>query len=282
MANPKQKNILLKNELTRIFFIAFGVFLFILFFQPFPLEALIEENRLVYVTGFGGITLIFTFLILIGIPILLPKWFRVTAWESGPPFILLALLLVLTFTANTFYIRYVGKTVLSLYLLFKIFLVSLLPVIILNILYKNKSLEYIIEIIQNKNKLYQSKIQELEQNEKDEITSIYSESKSEKLSVKFMDIISVQSADNYIEIFYLDNELVEKKLIRNTLKNIEVQLAKRPEFIRCHRTCLVNMSHVGKLERSYGGYRLIMKNIDLELPVSRQYLILVRDAINEH
>ena len=282
MDNPSQKNNSLKHELTRIFFITVGVFLFILFFQPFPLEALIEENRLLYVTGFGGIILVFTFLILVVAPILMPKWFKFTTWESGPPVVLLVLLLVFTFTANIFYIRFVGNTDLTLYILFKAFLVSLLPVIILNILYKNKSLEHVIEIIQDKNRLYQIKIQELENNGAKELVTIYSEGKSSKLSVRYSDIISVQSADNYVEIYYLDNEIVEKKLIRNTLKNIEEQLSKHPEFIRCHRTSLVNMSHVAKLERNYGSYQLKMKNIDLELPVSRQYLILVKDAISEH
>lgn len=281
MRNTETNNASFKNELSRIFFIAVGVFLFILFFQPFPLDMLTYNNRLLYVTGFGGITFLFTFLILVITPLLFPKYFKVTTWESGPPLILIILLLIFTITSNAFYIGYVGNTVLSLYILFKIFLVSLLPVIILNILYKNKSLEGIIEILKNQNKLYQSKIMELEQNGKEEIIDIYSDSKSDKLSIKYKDIISIQSADNYIEVNYLVNGNIEKKLIRNTLKNIEVQLTSRPEFMRCHRTSIVSMQHVEKLVKNYSGYSLKMRNLDFDIPISRQYLILVKDAMSD-
>ncbi len=279
MRNTETKNSL-KNELARLFFIAIGVFLFILFFQPFPLDMLTDDNRLLYVTGFGGITFLFSFLILVIIPMFFTKWFKISEWESGPSQLLIILLLIFTITANAFYIRYVGHTVLTLYILFKIFLVSLLPLIILNILYKNKSQELIIEILQNKNKLYETKIQQLESNEKEEIVHIYSDSRSDKISIKYRNIISVQSADNYIEIYYMVKDVTEKKLVRNTLKNIETQLVQLPEFIRCHRTSIVNMLYVTKLERNYSGYRLKMRNLDHYIPVSRQYLILVKDLIS--
>jgi len=269
-----------KNELSRIFLIAVGVFLFILFFQPFPLDMLNYDNRLLYVTGFGGITFLFTFLVLVLIPFLLPKWFKLTTWESGPPVILIFLLLLIHVTSFAFYIRFVGNTALSLYILFKILLVSLLPVIIINILYKNKSLERVIEVLRNQNKLYQLKISELENLEKDVEITLYSDNKAEKITMKYKDIISVHSADNYIEIRYLENDLVKKKLIRNTLKNIENQLAIHPVFIRCHRTSIVNTSNIQKLVRNYSGYALKMNGLKDNVRVSRQYLILIRDAIS--
>jgi len=279
MKQKRHKEDSFKHELTRIFFIAVGVFLFILFFQPFPLDSLNYDNRLLYVTGFGGIIFLFTFLILVLIPHLLPKWFKLATRESGTPMLLIVILLIVTMVANTFYIRYVGNTDLSLYILFKTFLVSLLPVIILNILFKNRSLESIIEVLQDHIRLYQSRISELEYNGMEEEIDIYSDTKSDKITLKYKDIVSVQSADNYIEIQYLEKEVVEKKLIRNTLKNIEIQLVKRPEFIRCHRTSIVNMLHVDRLVRTYNGYSLKMKHLEHEIPVSRQYLVLIRDAI---
>ena len=40
-------------------------------------------------------------------------------------------------------------------------------------------------------------------------------------------IISIKSADNYIEIYYLENVKVEKKLVRSTLKsNIKIESKK--------------------------------------------------------
>ncbi|PLX12280.1 MAG: hypothetical protein C0597_13625 [Marinilabiliales bacterium] len=280
MEQRTQKEDSFKHELTRIFFIAVGVFLFILFFQPFPLDSLNYDNRLLYVTGFGGIIFLFTFLILVLIPFLFPKWFKLSIWERRTPLLLIITLLIVIMAANAFYIRYVGNTDLSLYILFKTFLVSLLPIIILNILFKNKSLESIIEILQDHIRLYQARISELECNGMEEEISIYSDTKSDKITLKFKNIVSVQSADNYIEVHYLEKEVVEKKLIRNTLKNIEIQLVKRPELMRCHRTSIVNMLHVEKLLRTYNGYSLKMNYLEHDIPVSRQYLVLIRDAIS--
>ncbi|MCB2196516.1 MAG: LytTR family transcriptional regulator [Bacteroidetes bacterium] len=274
---PKQN--ILKAELARLFFIAVGIFLFVLFFQPFPLDKLSYDNRLLYVTGFGAITFILSFLVLMLIPLLFPKWFKLSQWESGSMFFLNIVLLVLSITAYSFYVMHVGHSQLTLYVIFKISLVCLMPVIILSILYKNKSLESIIEILQRQNKLFLARIDKLEENGKDQQVTIYSDSKTDKIALRFKDIIWVRSADNYIEMHYLVNDVPEKKLIRNTLKNIEIQLAERPEFIRCHRTSIVNISYSEKIVRNYSGFSLKMNYLDQNIPISRQYLVLIKDAI---
>ncbi len=260
--------------------ISFGVFLFILFFQPFPLEMLNYNDRLLYVAGFGGITFLSACIILIVMPLSNAKWFKTSDWESGPPFILSTFQLLINATAFGFYIRFVGKSPLSLYIMFKVGLVCLLPVLILVILYKNKSLERVIVFLQKQNKSYITKIREIEENGGDKEITIYSGNKAEKLSLKYKDIIFIKSADNYIEVHYLENESVEKKLIRNTLKDIESQFNHHSNFIRCHRTSVVNIAFAEKLTRDYSGYNLIMSKLQGNIPVSRQYLIIVKEALS--
>ena len=269
-----------KNELSRLFVISFGVFLFILFFQPFPLEMLDYDSRLLFVTGFGAITFLLACIIFILLLLSVPQWFRIGEWESDPPFILNVLFLVSTAVSYAFYIRYVGKVLLTLYIMFKIVLVCLLPLIILIILYKNRALERIIVILQEQNKYYFSKISEYDKIGEDEEIDIISNNKSDKLTLKYKNIVSIKSADNYTEIYYLENGSVEKKLIRSTLKNIESQLADQRSFIRCHRTRIVNILHIDKPVRSYGGYSLRMNHLEETVPVSRQYLMQVKEAIS--
>ena len=213
-------------------------------------------------------------------PILTPKWFRISELESGPPILLTLLLLVFTVAAFAFFIRYVGKTPLSLYIVFKVILVCLLPLIILIILYKNKSLAGIVETLQDQNEYYLSRIGEYEEIGGEEEIDIISANNSDRLTIKIKNIVSVKSADNYIEIFYLENDLVEKKLIRNTLKNIETQLANQRSFIRCHRTSIVNTKYIEKLESNYSGNSLRMSCYEEMIPVSRQYLKPVREALS--
>ncbi|HAN19432.1 MAG: hypothetical protein A2X13_02040 [Bacteroidetes bacterium GWC2_33_15] len=270
----------LKNELSRLFLISFGVFLFILFFQPFPLGMLDYNNRLLYVTGFGGITFLSGCIFLIFVPLSMPKWFNISEWESGPPVILNLFLLVFTATSFVFYIRYVGKIPLTFYIIFKILLVCLIPLIILIILYKNKSLEQVIEILKDKNQYYYLKIKDYEKTEEEEDVDIFSENKADKLTLKYKNIIAIKSADNYIEIYYLENDLPEKKLVRNTLKNIESQLFNQKIFIRCHRTSIVNTLFIDKLDKNYNGYSLKLSYFKENVPVSRQYLMQVKEVIS--
>ena len=56
--------------------------------------------------------------------------------------------------------------------------------------------------------------------------------------------------------------MVEKKLIRSTLRNIELQLMDQSDFIRCHRTSIVNIIHINKLVRNYSGYSLKMSKLE--------------------
>ncbi|MEE4196784.1 MAG: LytTR family DNA-binding domain-containing protein [Bacteroidales bacterium] len=271
---------LLKEELGRIFIISFGVFLFILFFQPFPLETLDYNNRLLYVAGFGGITFLISVFILVGLPLLMPKWFKISEWESGPPFILNALLLLLTATAFAFYIRFAGNSNLSLYVIFKMALVCLLPIIILVILYKNKSQERMINLLRDQNKANYLKINEMEKGSEDKEIKILSSNKTDQLLVQPKNIVVIQSADNYIEIYFLANDTLEKKIIRNTLKDVELQLALHQSIIRCHRTTLVNIRYIDAIHRGYSGYRLKIRKMDEKIPVSRQYVIPLKEAFS--
>ena len=164
--------------------------------------------------------------------------------------------------------------------MFKVILVCMIPIFILVILYKNKSLELTIDLLKEQNKNYLLKIRDDEKNIDDEKIDIISDNKSGKLTLRYKNIVSIKSADNYIEIFYLENDLVEKKLIRSTLKNIESQLVHQRSFIRCHRTRIVNSMHIDKLVRSYSGYCLKVIFLEEEIPVSRQYFTQVKEVIS--
>ena len=270
----------LRDEVGRLFIISFGVFLFILFFQPFPLDTLDYNSRLLYVTGFGLIIFFSAIIALIILPAAIPKWFDIkNEWENGPPLQLSLVLLIITVTAFLFYIRWVGQVNLSLYIMFKAFLVGLLPLVALTSMYKNKSMEREIEVLQDQNRQYISKMREYENDAREEEIDIFTDYKEGKLKLKVKDIILFRSADNYIEVYFLKNETIEKRLIRSTLKNIELQLAKFSDLIRFHRTGIVNKTYVEKLVRDYNGYSLKIKYLEEKIPVSRHNLKLVKEAL---
>ena len=158
---------------------------------------------------------------------------------------------------------------------------------------KGYLVDWIVDYLKNKD-LYTENIDLIEKNKKlttlisdseervKAVEVIASENKSEIIKLRIDDLVLIKSADNYIEILYKENEKIQQKLIRNTLKNIEAQLKEYSDIIRCHRTYIVNKQYVRDFTRGYTGYRLKLSGFDEEIPVSRQYLLTVKEAITSN
>lgn len=266
----------LKYSLKLFTNISLGIFLFILFFQPFNIQHFNSNNQLLIVAGFAAIAFLSMGLFLIVFPHLFPRIFNkeninIDALNYGFMF-------VFHTVASVFYIRYVGKVDISFYFVFKMALICLAPLIIIRINAKFQLLLDQVKIITaQRNDL----LRNTEKNvvKESPIIEILSEVRNETLKLKLADVILVNSADNYINVVYRDNEKIERKLIRNTLKSIELLFKSYPDIIRCHRTCLINKNYVDKLSMSYKGYRLKMQYFDEEIPVSRQYLMSVKEKL---
>jgi DNA-binding LytR/AlgR family response regulator len=109
---------------------------------------------------------------------------------------------------------------------------------------------------------------------------IESENKSESIKVDLNNVLLIKSANNYIEVFWKKDDEIHKKLIRNTLTKVENQLKIYPNFIRCHRTALVNKSFILKLTGGSQGHQIRLEGLDELIPVSRQYALKVKEQIN--
>lgn len=260
--------------------ISIGVFLFILFFQPFPVELDDFNNRLLFVTGFGVIVFVLGGLLFVLLASSMPGQFKTKEWEDGPPFILGFLYFSLTSTAFAFYIRYVGNAPLSFFIVFKAVLVSAFSLSALIVLFKYRTLQREVGNLQDSNKYYLTKVVELENTGEKKEIEIFADGKTGVLKLKSAQIVFIKSAENYIEIYYREEGKISRKLIRSTLKSMEAQLASKKQFVRCHRTCIVNTVHIEKLQRSYSGYSLKLDSHDELIPVSRQYLLQVKESLS--
>ncbi len=267
----------LKYNLYLIFNTSIGIFLFILFFRPFDGQFENVNNLILFFAGFGGIVFILNSITLIALPAIFPKSLKIGKWEVGPPFLLNALIVVLNSVAFPFYLRFVGRTPITFHIVIKIILIILSSVIILRLIYIIRFQRKHIESF--KNKLNERKA-ELEENKHHDSIELYSENKAEKIKFNNNSIYYIKSADNYIEVYFDKNGYIQKKLIRNSLKNIESYLAKSTNFVRCHRTYIVNLNLIEKLSKNYKGNYLKISNINEEIPVSRHYLLKVQETIH--
>ena len=257
------------NAFLRIGFgIALGLFLFILFFQPFKLDNTDVNNYILTIAGFSGITFLLIGVLQIIMPWSFPKRLNRKNWDLKREIILQFLLWVLNSVAWAFYIVYVADVKLSMYLEVKIVILSLAPPLIILFIKEIRSLRMQLDglIVKHREK-------------RQEHIELVSENRSEKLALASGELILVKSSENYVEIQYMAGGSGTKKLLRTTFKSIEDQLRPFSQMIRCHRSYIVNMDQVIKLHREYGRIYLKMNGIEEDIPVSRQYLLGIKNAL---
>jgi len=270
---------LLNREIKLLLSISFGIFLFILFFQPFPLERFDFNNRLLFVAGFGAIVFLFMFLMRVAFSRMIKKNDQNVSKSVLTSYLSSIIILTLCSVAFVFYLRYVGFVSISFYIVFKIVLISLAPPVALKLYDVNKVLTQQNESLISERKAIQKQIEKYEEDNLNKSIEFISETGAENLTLLIAEIIFIQSADNYVEIVYMDGDNFKKTLIRNTLKNIELQIKPYSNFIRCHRSCIVNMHFIEKLHQDYSSHWITIKGYQERIPVSRQYLLKLREAL---
>ena len=86
------------------------------------------------------------------------------------------------------------------------------------------------------------------------------------------DLLFAKAELNYINIVYLDRGRIESRMIRSTMKQAEAALEAFPAIRRCHRTYLLNVSKITRIDGNSQGYRAVLENCETTVPISRQYL----------
>ncbi len=105
----------------------------------------------------------------------------------------------------------------------------------------------------------------------DTIISFKESSDKEKLNLRLKDILYVESSDNYVVIYYRFNQTIEKEILRNTIKKLELELQPY-QIIRCHRSYMVNPINIIKKEKTNKGFNLFLKGVEnITIPVSKSY-----------
>ena len=103
------------------------------------------------------------------------------------------------------------------------------------------------------------------------LISFYDERNELQLSVTKDNLLYIESADNYIYIWYMKSNLPKKLMLRNTLKRTAELLADT-NVMRCHRGYMVNMEQVKVLRREKDSFYLELGIEGVkDIPVSKTY-----------
>lgn len=229
------------------FFVALIIAIWLTFFliliAPFDIAELPLKVRFSIMPFYGLISFI-------GYIILIPfqNWAYNKISKQSIPFEILIIILFNIIVLLGSYIYYKSDIINGNYSLIKfafeiyypIFLI-LLPIIVFARWFINKK-----TLIQNSEKII-----------------ITGDNKLDVLQIKRSSLICVSSADNYVEISYLVGDILNKKLLRTTLKNIELQF---PELLKVHRSHLINPDHFKEWKNTN---TLLLTQMDV--PVSKNY-----------
>ncbi|MEM6813325.1 MAG: LytTR family DNA-binding domain-containing protein [Bacteroidota bacterium] len=93
--------------------------------------------------------------------------------------------------------------------------------------------------------------------------TIKGDNKLDFLTLEFTDLVCIRSADNYIEVNYIEDLQLKKKLLRSTLTSTHSEV---PSLIQVHRSYLVNPTHL----RSWKDSKTLNLT-KMEVPVSKKY-----------
>ena len=274
---PYPCNTSFKHVLSISLSIGVFVFCFLCFFKPLGVLPDIEDHHTSLSIIYPIISIIVILFIGNIIPRIFPKQFNDKSWNTLKEIIFI-LFIVLAISIVNYYITFYYFKIYNInnefnytntYIFIKTisstFLVALLPcilVIVINqLILLNKALENSIEI----NNIIKKK----DNNRKANNIVFIGEGKNEKIEIKEHNFVFSQASANYSEIYYINNNKLEKRLLRCSLSNIEKQILKFNNLSRVHRGFIVNLSKVINVSGTAQGYKLHFDTTDIKVPVSR-------------
>ncbi|MBF8149523.1 LytTR family transcriptional regulator [Winogradskyella sp. F6397] len=252
---------LIKHHVIISILLGVWVFVFLFFTEPLDVNELSNNEKLIYLPGYG---LVASFCYLLFLPFQQYLYFSFKKqWTvySELAFIL-TFSIVTIIIARCYYLFIVVANEPNPYTLGYMLTTILLP-----------AMATILPIILigrfGFGKYYEKQLD-------DQKIEIKGEGNYEGLRLQLNDVISIQSSDNYIEVFYLSGNSLKKTLIRNKLSVVADEF---PEFRRAHRSYLINPFHFQQWKSENGKLSVIL-NHHIEVPISKTYQKDIKAQIN--
>ncbi|MGB5436965.1 MAG: LytTR family DNA-binding domain-containing protein [Maribacter sp.] len=116
---------------------------------------------------------------------------------------------------------------------------------------------------------------------KSENSQIYivTDVKSDDFNLDITHFLYAKADRNYAEIFMQTDAGIDKKLKRISIKNLESQLDRFGNIIRTHRSYMVNLNHIVKINGNAQGYKLDLNASEGTVPVSRAYIPKLEESL---
>ena len=266
------------NQVTMIIFVPIFALLFISIYSPFDFDRIDTDTRFLAWLNISRelvVQLITIFLILMGMAVAaVSRWLmslyarrrdisyvKYIAWIACE-----ILAMTIIFTLATVLFTDTEKGVITLFknTLIKTFFILLIPY----------TMCYIYFIWQERVaqlRLLRERIAEDETALQTAYVQIFDTKGEMRLSVRREHLLLIESADNYICVWYTNNNAPKKVLVRNTMKQVALQLAST-HIQQCHCSYMVNLDLVKVMRREKEGMFVEFGIAGVpDVPISKTY-----------
>ena len=268
-----------KHNVKTIGLVAMGFVLLVLYFQPFGINFLKSEHDGYFVLGAGFMSAGTLFANTLILPGIMPKVFDSLKWTIRKEMVWNVWLfsnLFVIFSIMAWFVKQIEFTDLPV---FRTGALALLPLVLFNLISYNHSLkDTVVNALDNSRKHWFRE-------DKPEIAvkhdlKLSAENGKDVFSARMEDILVFHSSGNYIEIFWLENQIKRKKLFRQTFAFVEQYMKDKPDFKKCHRCWMVNLKRIEALSGNSKGYFVEMNKLGFKIPISRNYISNFRELLS--
>jgi len=235
---------------------------YIIIFQPLGLSEFVNINKPLYIIGYGIICaaiLIINFFLL-SVVLKLKKIHWLTKYSS---FAVINIFEVAFFSWLYTQSFFKQDLVVNNFInhLTVVFLISVVPLFLI-IFFEEKI------ILNKKIQIYKKYIPK---EKDDQVITISSLNSNENIEIFSGQALCFKAAQNYTIVYYISGTELQKVIMRCTLKNIEEQLSNYKEFIRCHKSYIINKNNIKNIAGTSQNLKLILDKLNFNIPVSRKF-----------
>lgn len=264
----------LKYNSKLIFFISIGVLVFLYLFQPFDVSLMDTKHKLYVVLGLGAVTFLSLSLNLLILPSLFPGIFIKRIWNIKKE-ILWNLWILSTISVGYYlYYRLLGIFDIDFRMILGLTIIAIIPITGLIVVNRNRMLRTNLRFSEGINK----KLKENKSIE-EKLVHFQSDYVKDNLSIKVSLLLLIRAANNYIEVFWKEGEKFKSQMIRTSLLKAEELLKEHKFIFKCHRSYMVNIKYIDKIEGNVQGYKLFFEDLDFTIPVSKNFVYKLKELI---
>ena len=270
-----------KHNLRTIAFVCMGFMLIMLYFQPFGINFLASPKDGYFVLIIGLVSAATFFFNTLILPGLFPKLFESDSWTVRKELIWNVVMFSIMITGFTITARIFRISGIESLTFFRSAALALLPLVLFNLSNYNNSLKSkVSQVIDSGRHWLAEERKGTSHSTENEHIKIESDNAKEVFEEDLKNIILIQSASNYIEIFYREGSVIHKQMIRQTLSKAESLLSGFQNIKKCHRCCIVNIDQITRLTGIAPNYTLEAKGLDFRIPIARQNIPKFRKLLS--